>query len=600
MHRFFSHKIVLRIRSFVRTRKVVSSLILLVLVGGGYYAISAFSGTDLDTRYVIGKVTRGTIVSSITGSGQISASSQVDLKTKAAGDVLYVGVKSGQEVRAGSLLLQLDARDAQKSVRDAEANLESAKISHQKLLKPADTLSLIQAENALSQANASLAKGYDDGFNSVSNAFLDLPTVLIGLSDIISGTKVGQSGQDNLSAYADLISTFDSTSVLLRDSAREAFQKARAAYDRTFILYRSTSRLSDKATIETLINEVYDSTKTIAEAVKRTNDFLSVVKDRLSEHNQALPAPLSGHLSSLSTYIGNTNSHLLSLLGIKDTITSSKYSISERTESLAKLKAGAEALDISASELTLKQRENALQDAREKLADYFIRAPFDGTVASLSVKKADSLGSGASVGVFITKQQLAEISLNEVDVARIKIGQPALLTFDAVSNLKINGTVLEMDTVGTVSQGVVTYNVKIGFNSPDGVIKPGMSVTAEIITDSKPDVLIVPQGAVKTQGRTKYVEVVTDTLLEVENGTRVTQTGIVLASAPERKSVEVGMSNDTVTEILSGLEEGERIVIRTISSGVAATQTAPTIFGASGAGRNTGGGGVNATFRVQR
>jgi len=221
-------------------------------------------------------------------------------------------------------------------------------------------------------------------------------------------------------------------------------------------------------------------------------------------------------------------------------------------------------------------------------------------VASLSVKKADSLGSGASVGVFITKQQLAEISLNEVDVARIKIGQPALLTFDAVSNLKINGTVLEMDTVGTVSQGVVTYNVKIGFNSPDGVIKPGMSVTAEIITDSKPDVLIVPQGAVKTQGRTKYVEVVTDTLLEVENGTRVTQTGIVLASAPERKSVEVGMSNDTVTEILSGLEEGERIVIRTISSGVAATQTAPTIFGASGAGRNTGGGGVNATFRVQR
>ncbi|MDO8594102.1 MAG: HlyD family efflux transporter periplasmic adaptor subunit [bacterium] len=588
-------------KDFIGSHKIVSTVLVLVLVGGGYYGVSALRGGSSETRYIIGKVTRGTIISSITGTGQASASNQVNIKTKAAGDVIYVGVKSGQEVKVGTLIAQLDARDAQKSVRDAEANLESARISHQKLLKPADTLAMIQAENGLSQATASLAKAYDDGFNSVSNAFLDLPTVMIGLSDIVSGTKAGQSGQDNLSAYADMISTLDPNGVALRDAARAANQKARTAYEHAFVVYRSISRLSEKPAIEALINETYDATKTIAEAVKQTNDFLSVVKDRLSEHNQTLPSTLPTHLTSLSTYIGDTNSHLLSLLGIKDTIVSSKYLIQERTESLAKLKIGAETLDISASELTIRQRENALLDAKEKLADYFVRAPFDGTVASLSVKKTDSVGSGAVIGTFITKQKIAEISLNEVDVAKVKVGQQVTLTFDAVLGLTVNGTVTEMDTVGTVSQGVVTYNLKIAFDSTKSEVKPGMSVTAVIMTEKKDDVLTVPQVAVKEQGRQQYVEVVDEVIPPESAGTPRMLQGILLSSPTRRQTVETGISNDTLTEIVSGLEEGDHIVLRIVTGAatVAATAQAPTIFGAAGGGNRSGGGGGN-TFRVQR
>ncbi len=594
MHKIFSHKAVHKVRSFIRARKVTSGIILTVLIVGGYFAVSALKGGDSETRYILGTVARSTIASSVTGSGQVSASSQVDLKTKASGDVIYLGVKSGQEVKAGALIVQLNAREAQKAVRDAEANLENAKLSHQKLLKPADSLSMIQAENALSQATANLAKAYDDGFNSVSNAFLDLPIVMAGLFDITSGTNTGQSGQDNLSAYAGMITNVDSSAVAFRDRTWEAYLKARSAYNHAFLTYRSASRLSDKATTDALINETYDATKTVADAVKTTNDFLSLVKDRLTEHKRTLPTTLAPHLSSLSTYIGDTNSNLLSLLGIKDTITSSKYSISEKTESLSKLKFGAETLDISSSELTIRQRENALLDAKERLADYVVRAPFDGTVAVLSIKKTDSAGSGVTVGTFITKQKIAEISLNEVDVSKVQVEQKATLTFDAIDQLVVEGTVVEMDTVGTVSQGVVTYNVKIGFDSPENQVKPGMSVTAAIVTETKENVLVVPQAAVKSQGREQYVEVVDEKVPPEVSGGRTAQ-GILLASPLGRQTVETGISNNTLTQIVSGLEEGETIVVRTITASktpsVSQAQT-PSIFGAPTTGRGSSGGNI--------
>ena len=593
MHKVFSHKAVQHIKAFIRRRKAASGVILLALIVGGYFGVSAMRGNATPTRYVLATAARRTIVSSVTGTGQVSASSQVALKTKAAGDVVYIGVANGEEVRVGTLILQLDTRDAQKAVRDAEANLAGARISHQKLIKPADTLSLIQAENALSQASASLAKAYDDGFNSVSNAFLNLPGVMAGLFDITTGTQTGRSGEDNLSAYAAFIDTFDIHALARRDTARTAYQEARDAYERAFERYRAASRLSERAVVEALINETYDTTKTIAEAVKATNDFLSVVKDRLTEHNRSFPTTLAPHLASLSTYIGQTNTHLLALLGIKDAITTAKYAIAERTESLAKLKAGAEALDVSASELAIRQRENALLDVREKLADYFVRAPFDGTVATVSVKRTDSLGSGAVVGTFITKQRIAEISLNEVDISAVSVGQEAALSFDAIDRLALRGKVIEIETVGAISQGVVTYSVKIGFDSPDTRVKPGMSVTAVIETERKENVTAVPQAAVKSQGRARYVEVVGGDAPVSENGSRATQ-GVLLSAPPERRAVEVGIQSDAFAEIVAGLQEGETVVTRTIAADAAAATTrqqAPTLFGASG-GRGGGGNAV--------
>ncbi len=602
INKLFFRKSLQKTLVLAKAHKALSTIGIIVVLGSGWWGYRAWTGTSVAPRYVLASVQKGTIITTVTGTGQVSASNQVDIKPKVSGDVVYVGVQNGQEVGAGTLLVELDARDAQKAVRDAEVNLESAKLSLEKLKKPADNLSLIQSENALAKAKESqantqdnLKRAYEDGFNLTSNAFLDLPTVITGLQDILYSRNAGLggiTGQRNIDYYAGVASQYDSKADQFKDNADQKYQAARKAYDQNFLDYKATSRSSDEATIAKLIDQTYETTKSVAEAVKSASNLIQFYEDKLTENNLKPLAAADTHLTSLNTYTGKTNTHLTNLLGAQNTLKDDKTAIvnadrtiQENTESLAKLKKGADTLDIQSSELTLKQRENSLHDAQEKLADYFIRAPFDGTVAKLSVKRGDSVSSSA-VATFITRQKLAEISLNEIDVAKIKVGEKVTLTFDAVEGLSISGQVAEIDTVGTVTQGVVTYSIKIGFDTQDERIKSGMSVSASIITDVKQDVLSVPNSAVKTQGNTHYVEMF-DTPLAQGQGNQ----GVLSSLLPRQQPVEIGLSNDTATEITSGLKEGDQIVARTITATTATTQQqAPSLFG--GGNRTGGGGGV--------
>ena len=166
-------------------KKKIILLITLTLLGGGYFIYQKYFVKQETVRYITAKVERGNLVTSISGTGQISVSDQVDVKVKASGDVIFVAdIKPGTEVKSGTLLVQVDSSDAAKAVRDAEQNLDSAKLSLTKLIQPADRLTILQSENALAAAQENkitsennLNKAYDDGFTDVDNAFLDLPGV---------------------------------------------------------------------------------------------------------------------------------------------------------------------------------------------------------------------------------------------------------------------------------------------------------------------------------------------------------------------------------------------------------------------------------------
>ncbi|MFH0820656.1 MAG: biotin/lipoyl-binding protein, partial [Candidatus Peregrinibacteria bacterium] len=140
------------ILELIKKRKKTFVAVIILFLGVSYFGYKTWRGTPVETRYTTTIVQKGTLVTSIGGSGQISASNQVDIKSKASGDILSVSVKNGQFIKAGTILAQINAREAYKAVRDAQSNLESAKLTLEKLKKPADKLSLIQAENALAQA----------------------------------------------------------------------------------------------------------------------------------------------------------------------------------------------------------------------------------------------------------------------------------------------------------------------------------------------------------------------------------------------------------------------------------------------------------------
>ncbi len=591
-----------KISALVLKHKVYSLIAILILIFGGNFLYKSVKGTASTTSYVLGSVTKGTLITSISGSGQISVTNQVDIKSKSSGEVTGVNVKAGKEVKAGAILVSIDARDAVRTVRDAQTALETAKLELDQLLKPAEELTVFQAESSLIQSKESkqkseddLKKAYEDGFNDISNAFLELPSVITGLQDVLSANSFNNS-QSNVDFYTGAVRSYDDRVVQYRDDAASSYQKARTAYDANFADYKSINRFSENSVIEKNITETYDTTKLIAEAVKDANNLIQFYQDKLTEHNLVPNSISTSHLSKLNTYTGTTNSHLSTLLAISRTITDSQKaiitadrSIKEKELSLAKTTSAPTDLDIRAKKIAIQQKQDALIAAQQTLSDHYVRAPFAGVIAKVSVKKGDSISSGSAVVTIITKQNTAEISLNEVDAAKIKVDQKVNLTFDAIDGLNLSGKVAEIDTLGTVTQGVVTYNVKIILDTQDERIKLGMSVSAVIITDVKQDVLMVPSSAVKTQGNNSYVEVLEETF------DNPSSQGVISVNSPRQQAVVVGLSNDTQTEIISGLKEGDQIVTRTVTVSAAkpATTQAPSLLGTGG-----GAGGGNRTFNA--
>lgn len=548
--------------------KIWTGIIIIAIIAVGYYFWQKNKSANVPTRYVTSTAEKGTLTVSVSGTGQVSVSNQIDLKPKVAGTIIYVGTQNGQAVKTGALLAQIDSQEAQKSVRDAEINLESTKLSLEKLKQPPDQLSLLQAQNSLVQTKESkqnaedtLKKSYDDGFNSVSNTFLDLPDIMTGLNTIINGYNLASPNQVNIDYFTDTPAKYDTRALQYRTETNTSYQNARAAFDKTFQNYKTASRFSDTATVESLISESYDTTKTIAEAIKEATDLLQFYKDILTQHSLRTNTLADTYLTGLNTYNSEVNGHLSSLLSIKSTIQNSKESIinyersiAEKTISLSKLQAGADALDIRSLEMSIEQKESTLSDARQKLADYYIRAPFDGLIASMDAKKGSEASSGTALFTIVSPQQLAEMTLNEIDVAKIKVGQKANLTFDALPDLNISGQVADIDTVGTISQNVASYGLKIGLDVQDSRIKSGMSVSATIITEAKQNVILISSSAVKTQGGTSYVEIMPDN-----------------TTIPVRQTVATGLANDTMTEITDGLKEGDKVVTQTITGTTATT-----------------------------
>lgn len=536
-------------KKYIVSHKKISIFILIVILAVGYWGYKKITDTSGENRYITSKVEKGNIIVSVTGTGQVSASNQIDIKSKVSGEVIYIPVQDGQKVSAGAVIAQLDSKDAQKTVRDAETSLESAKLSLEKL----------KLQNSDEDMNADLAKAYDDGFTTVSNTFLDLPLVMTGLGDLFVESKLS----DNTARSSGEVA------LDYREQAETLYYKANSAFFRNRIIFRKLDRDSSNSDIENIIDETYNTSKLVNDAIKSTRNFV----DYLAEDSDNSSA-YSSFQDTLSEYTGTMNGHVSSLLSIKTDIKDYKDAFPTAD------------LDIQNAQLTVKQKENALQDAKDKLADYYVRAPFDGTVARIDIKKTDSISSSTVVATLITKKQIAEISLNEVDMAKVKVGQKANLTFDAVPDLTTSGEVAEIDSIGTEDQGVVTYNIKISFNTQDERIKTAMSVSAAIIADTRKNVLVAPNSAVKSKNGNSYVEMFSLPLAKPNDGSM----GSISKIPPEKIPIAIGLSNDAKTEIISGLKEGDEIVIRTILPTTTKTTTStPGMFG-SPSGGNKGGG----------
>jgi len=256
--------------------------------------------------------------------------------------------------------------------------------------------------------------------------------------------------------------------------------------------------------------------------------------------------------------------------------------------------AGAEAA-VTVAETQLESAAYLLDQATANAAARQVTAPIGGTVTAVSVGDGDQWGGGGSGGasseagagstdtssstsgtaaVVISDLDSFEttVSLGETDIVGVKVGDKATLTFDALPDLTLVGEVTYVAAAGTVTQGVVTYDVTVVPRIGNDNVKAGMTATAEIITQLKADVLAVPNAAVKTDSSGGYyVLILTD-------------------GAPTTQTVETGIANDAYTEITTGLTAGQAVVTQTTGGSTTNTTSRGSTGGILGTGSGLQGG----------
>ena len=212
------------------------------------------------------------------------------------------------------------------------------------------------------------------------------------------------------------------------------------------------------------------------------------------------------------------------------------------------------------AELNLKAAKLNLESAKLNLDKAVIVAPFDGVVASITITEGEEISTAALATPAISLVDTSEIEMqgyiDELDVASVKLGQAANITLDALPDEQVMGSVTFISPISTIRAGIVSYATTITLENPSAELKDGMSATAEVVVERRDNVLLV--------------------LNTVIQGTLQNPTVVVLVGGQqEERQITLGLSDGFNTEVLSGLEEGEEVVVPAPTS----TQQSGGFFG---------------------
>ena len=196
--------------------------------------------------------------------------------------------------------------------------------------------------------------------------------------------------------------------------------------------------------------------------------------------------------------------------------------------------------------LSVKMVELQLDQAQAELDKTIITASFDGIVAAVYIREGQQLSAMTYANPAIGLIDPSEIKMNgvidEIDVPKVKLGQEAIVILDALPDKEVKGRITFISPESTTEMGVVFYKTTITLENPDEELKDGMSATAEIIIEQHNDVLLIPNRAIQGSWENPFVEVVTDEQIE-------------------KRQISIGLSDGIYTEVLSGLEEGEEVIL---------------------------------------
>jgi len=216
---------------------------------------------------------------------------------------------------------------------------------------------------------------------------------------------------------------------------------------------------------------------------------------------------------------------------------------------------GVDAAKLKQARAQVQQSQASLKQLEEQLGYTTILAPMDGEILSRDVEIGDAVSSilvlGSTATLVMTEGDITEVyvqgKVDEADIAHVYMGQPARIKVESFRGRVFEGKVTKIAPMGVEKDNVTTFEVRVSINNPGGELKSQMTANAEILLDEHKGVLTVPENAVMYDANKNATIAIPDK--HEKEGFR-------------KVPVKVGLSNGSVTEIVSGLKEGDQVVLQ--------------------------------------
>ncbi|MFA7252838.1 MAG: efflux RND transporter periplasmic adaptor subunit [Candidatus Paceibacterota bacterium] len=493
-------KKITNIWSWVKDHKIWSTIIILIIISIAFFLIK---GNSAPEEFKTVKAEIGALKAEVSVTGNVKPLSEVDLAFERGGKVATLSVAVGNRVSAGQYLASVSNADLQANLDQAKANLKKAKAA---LGNSAD-----QSALSLSQAKISLVNSVKDSYTKADDAVRN---------------KIFSLFNDPVRYNARLAF---STDTFLQEDIEEG-------KDDVVEMLEAWNRIFKKTDISLDVETNYQLAKTNLNQIK-------ALLDKSAEAVNGLNTDESGQSQTqIDTWKLNVSTARTSINTAIDTLTTSynQYKTAGLSDQIAE---GSSLAEEASVEYALAQ----VASAEAELAKTIIRSPISGVITDIPIKLGEIVPANQkAISVISYGSYEVETFVPEADIAKIKIGNKAKATLDAYGDdVEFETLVIKIDPAATVIDGVPTYKVTLQFPTADERIRSGMTANLDILTAEKTEVLIIPSRAIISKTDGKYV--------------------FILDPIDPQKTVEkkivVGLKgSDGMTEIVSGIVEGELIV----------------------------------------
>jgi HlyD family secretion protein len=478
--------------------------------------LSEIQALIVDEQIVI----RKDLVVAISGSGSIQPIRQVPLVFSVPGQVINVYYSEGTTVEEGAIIANVDTRDLQSAIDNAQTAVDFQQSVLNNLQAPAREVDIAAAQAAVDAAQAQYWAALSTGPTAQQEEIARLQFEL----------AKNRNWQLNLQRDAIVIPNPNDI----------------PPTDLNFIPEVNPANFDPDLSDEIdLVNQQIDTLNGLLsgpiDEVQRQQVLAQI--QQLEQQREALNNSLDD--AATNSAIAEQN-YLATVNRGPDggSVASANASLVQAQVALDRLTDGGDELQLQQANNNLALAQNALSQAELALDNAQIVAPFDGVLSQNNLTVGEFPPQGIAVMLMDTSAYVVDLPIDETDIVNIVIGQRVEFQIDALPDAIVTGTVTRIAYTPVRIGQLVTYTVRVQLDPIEALLRVGMSITANIITQERPDVLTVGNRFIRIDPITQ------DAFVTIETTEGFTEVMVVL-----------GQRNDVESEILSGLSENDRVVL---------------------------------------